>query len=395
MVTGFRSSADFDLNGKHVVLASAAAVKTQSGDTFLEASPAERNFFLGEHLLVFGERDSKAHALRATKVIIVSVPLGIVTARGIVEATFAAGTVAPDPVVRAAGYKVVISPKAAISYLPPASSADPIAVNMWMAFHGKQQPDGTILADKVVWARNTIDKNGQKLIDKTDYDPAAVDPDAGQNPLSKAFTGIDPTKIPPYEDHLMQARISAVGDKLIPQYQRDLPAGDPAKIKFRFQLVNESRWRQPLTLGSGIILVPFQLVERMQNDSQLAALLAFNVAMAMEQQAVDTQKSLTPLLARAGIETAGLLCAPIGAGVLTYDLVGVPGTLSAAKQVKNQDEERLRVSLFLLHDAGYDIHEAPHAWWLLNSKKKDLAQIALPHRAAYLYQVLGTTWRSS
>ena len=58
-------------------------------------------------------------------------------------------------------------------------------------------------------------------------------------------------------------------------------------------------------------------------------------------------------------------------------------------------EQSARVSLGLLHDAKYDIYEAPIAWWILASRKpKDLADIAMPERARYLYQMLGTTWRT-
>ena len=56
-------------------------------------------------------------------------------------------------------------------------------------------------------------------------------------------------------------------------------------------------------------------------------------------------------------------------------------------------EQNSRVSLSLLSDAGYDLHEAPDAWWLLNSRKpKERAAIALPARTIYLYSVLDAAW---
>jgi hypothetical protein len=58
-------------------------------------------------------------------------------------------------------------------------------------------------------------------------------------------------------------------------------------------------------------------------------------------------------------------------------------------------EQRDRVSLALLHDAGYDIVQAPMAWWLLApGKQKSLTEINLPKRAAYLYSILGETWHN-
>jgi hypothetical protein len=51
------------------------------------------------------------------------------------------------------------------------------------------------------------------------------------------------------------------------------------------------------------------------------------------------------------------------------------------------------VSLSLLHDAGYDVQQAPLAWWLLAPKKpKDITDVPLPRRAEYLYRIIGETW---
>ena len=390
LITALPSSLTPDINGKHVLLTPTTEIKVRNGDRTSPASPADRTFYLGEHLQIFGKL--KSHILEATRIVILPAQPAEVTARGIVEAVLPATT--SVTLLRAAGYKLLLPASLSVTFLPAGSPNKPLQTNLWIAFHGKQQPDGIILADKVIAFENTIGKSEQKLIDKTDYDPTAIDPDTGQTLLSKAFLGIDPHKIPPYEDHAMQLRLTAIGERLIPAYQRALPTTDPTKINFRFQLIDQGSWRQPLTLGSGIILVPFQIVDRMQNDSQLATLLANSIAVSLEKQAIDTQVSVKMLAATLGLETAGVLCAPIAIGDLALQAALVPAAISNAKAARLQDEERLRVSLFLLDDAGFDIYQAPHAWWLLSSKKKDLSQIPLPRRAAYLYQVLGTAWHT-
>jgi len=64
--------------------------------------------------------------------------------------------------------------------------------------------------------------------------------------------------------------------------------------------------------------------------------------------------------------------------------------------LRHEQEQSGRVSLVFLRDAGYDIHEAPKAWWLLAPKKPGpMIDTPLPERAAYLYQTIGTTWRST
>jgi len=49
----------------------------------------------------------------------------------------------------------------------------------------------------------------------------------------------------------------------------------------------------------------------------------------------------------------------------------------------------------LLHDVGYDIDQAPVAWWLLDPiSQQPLTDIEIPDRANYLYSILGETWHN-
>ena len=90
--------------------------------------------------------------------------------------------------------------------------------------------------------------------------------------------------------------------------------------------------------------------------------------------------------------------AEIASGLGGLSTFGV--TTAVAEQVANDDKRNAanqsgRVSLGLLHDAGYDITQAPIAWWLLaKSSAHDLSSIPLPPRAANLYRSLGMTWHN-
>lgn len=94
----------------------------------------------------------------------------------------------------------------------------------------------------------------------------------------------------------------------------------------------------------------------------------------------------------------------LAATSLARDVAGffVPGlslvtgiaTYSSAKSIDavlvNQSG---RVALGLMHDPGYDVHQAPFAWWTIASRhKKDITDTPLPPRAANLYGSIGTTW---
>ncbi len=254
--------------------------------------------------------------------------------------------------------------------------------------------DGGVVADKVDFRNNDVNEREARLGEKTEHDPAAVDPNAGQNPASKYLIGIDPKQIPPFKDDAMQARVSAIGNKLIPKYQRELPDTDPTKINFRFQLVSESAIRA-IAWPNGIILVPRQVVERLQNDSQLAAVLASSVALVLEKQSHRflPNHKLLPLqvagLAGSNFVTLGPGLALLALSNSTLFSFGEDSALRRAT------EQNGRVTLSLMHDAGYDIYEAPRAWWLLmDTKLKGLDKTPLPHYSEYLYKFLGETWHA-
>ncbi|MEI9968154.1 MAG: hypothetical protein WDM87_05830 [Terracidiphilus sp.] len=81
---------------------------------------------------------------------------------------------------------------------------------------------------------------------------------------------------------------------------------------------------------------------------------------------------------------------------LTAPLLAWGAADIARSQVERiRDEQSDRVGLGLLHDAGYDIDQAPVAWWRLASKKlQPINRIPMPERSAYIYHILGETWHN-
>jgi hypothetical protein len=127
-------------------------------------------------------------------------------------------------------------------------------------------------------------------------------------------------------------------------------------------------------------------VDRLQNDSQIAAVLADGIARALERQQYLTS---TKIKAAYASMIASAFVPNGGVGVATGGMV--------ASDIETREmQQRGRISLVLLHDAGYDIDQAPIAWWLLDpAKAKPLTEIDLPDKAEYLYSVLGEIWHNS
>ena len=240
---------------------------------------------------VFGDLDKKHHTIAATEIRF-NVPSFDDSVSGFAIIDLIPKHDHSNPhqlLVRADGYLILISPDTSFRSNLPDQSLAAIHTNVWLAYHGRHKPDGTILADKASFIDNKIISRENKLLAKTDYDPEKIGPDAYQSDVSKAFLGLDPKKIPPYKDAAMQARIDRIGASLIPEYQKALPASDPTKINYRFELVDGARWPDAITWPSGLILVPYQIVDRLKDDSQLATVLADNIACALEKQSFRMQ----------------------------------------------------------------------------------------------------------
>lgn len=281
-------------------------------------------------------------------------------------------------------------PDTKLTLAPPLKSLAEVSTNQWIRYRGVQQSDGIVMVNAAVITANDVSGTEDKLRKNTEYDPSKVADDAHQSGISKAFKGVDYKRIPPWHDDAMQARVERIGNSLIPAWQRALPEGDPAKINFRFQVIDEKKVRDAIYLPSGVIVVPHQVVERMQNDDQLATVLADNIAENLEKDVLHMVSVGRKVLAAdiAG-DVAGAFVPGLG---LATNLAG-GGAGSHAQNLELQQSGR--VSLCLLHDAGYNIDQAPLAWWLLAAKPgKPLDQVAIPPRAATLYTMLGTTWHT-
>jgi hypothetical protein len=127
----------------------------------------------------------------------------------------------------------------------------------------------------------------------------------------------------------------------------------------------------------------------MQNDSQLAALLAADIAVALEKQTFRTRPTARKIAAANVAAHVGGIFVP-GLGLASTLATGV----ATATMMQHVMEQSGRVSLCLMHDAGFDQTQAPLAWWLLADKKsKGLENTAIPASSQYLYKFLGETWR--
>lgn len=411
-VTRAASGSDFDVDGVRILcrpMTTHGAIETANGIRQSVAGCQNDPPYIGEQLEIYGLQSTDAISAQlpdpgppgrvisidAKRIESLPVRPHEVSSSAVIDATPAQSA---DPAqgysISADGYRIRITAKTKIEWGSPLRSLADVKAGDWIKYKGKQDTAGALIAASVQIGHNTIPGGEEKLRENSKYDPSAIAPGTKQNFLEDGFKGgcrgsyiegCDPNKFPPYNDAEMQARIEKIGDSLIPAYQRALPANDPAKIDFRFQLIDTKLFRGTLTLPSGFVLVPHQVVERLQNDSQLAAVLADGIARAMEKQQYRTEGKIRTAYA-----------STLAAAAVPYTGYGAFVGAQVAESIEERElEQRCRVSLVLLHDAGYDIDQAPLAWWLLDpGKQTPLSKIEIPDRAVYLYRILGESWHN-
>ncbi len=368
-VTAVLPAGAFDIEGVHIRITPTTQWRIHTGSSTTSTS-APTAFYLGETLDATGYLDHATHTLTATRIDLVPTSTATVSGTAIIDLIPPATQATSDKVVRADGFLLRITEKTRLTFTAPLTSIADIATNQWIDYSGVQQLDGTVLLDNASIGRNTVGKSEDKLRTKTDYNPDTVTEADHQGGVSKFFKGTDVRRIPPVGNEDMLARVQRIGQSLIPAYQRALPDTDPTKIHFRFQVIDTTKWRDAVTMPSGVIVVPRQVIERMQNDDQLATVIADNIAENLEKDAYRLVPAGHRILAAdiAG-DVAGVFIP--GAGIAT----GLTTGGIAKHLVTVQLRQSGRVSLDLLHDAGYDIDQAPLAM------VAPRPQIAQAHRA--------------
>jgi hypothetical protein len=387
-VTRVTAGSDFDVNGFRVL----CGVETQNvqhlapgHDLNTSGCPAYVPY-LGEPFIVYGTK--KRSSLRAEKIEPRPLSLGSVQGSAVIDAVPSSGRGGASPaefLVRADGYQILLGGNIHVSWIPPLRAYADVRPGDWIEYRGKLGSDGVVRAEEARLSPNIVSKAEVYARSDLVHVAAIADPLQPDKIVLK-YVALDGPETSFYADPAMQARVDGILKTLIPSFQKDLPDDDPRKINFRIQLTSDKKWNQVIPLPSGVILIPHQVVVRLNNDSQLAAVVADAVAFTMENEAFR-MRGVVPGVAIASFAYLNPLTAPLLAwGAADY----------ARSQVERiRDEQSDRVGLGLLHDAGYDIDQAPVAWWLLASRKlQPINNITMPERSANLYRILGEVWHN-
>ncbi len=257
-------------------------------------------------------------------------------------------------------------PKSAPQNKPvPLTSVDFLDSNTFLMYEGTRQNDGTILATKIVFQNPEIECGEAKMLKK--LTPKIKDPDYAKSKSGELKVGSSKYKLIANKE--AQDYISALGRKLIPEHQRQLPDADPLKIPFRFYLV-ERAFSMVYGHPNGVVVVNSEVFNTYQNEAQIAYLIAreINHVTGKHEWRVDHYHKLSLTALDLGVGTFGM------PGLLASGFLvdGIKGGYA-----ESFEEEADCASLQQMLLAGYDVREAPRAWKRFGEKyaEKDSATI--------------------
>jgi hypothetical protein len=391
-VTAIHSPGEFEVNRRHVTI----VASTEFGplDGAAKNLQIERpDFSIGMYVRATGKMDYRTNTVIAAVIEIRDETEQNISGAGVIDRVFTTG---PGPVFRADGYLVRVTPETDVHFGTGLTSLNEVGTNIWVRFEGKRNHSGEVLAAKAGFAKPKLPRHKR--------DPMAVQVGAFPPGSMIDFDGYFKTESAQHrlndgggwcgwyvvpQDVALQQRVRRIGMSVVPQYQRDMPDDDPAKIPFRFYAVNENTIRSEIFCDNGLVLVPLKAVERLTNDDQLAALLADGVAAELQHQGARIMLDMNLISAAEAaayitIRSATGVGAAFGGGsILKYEIQ------------RKMEDKRAREALGLMADAGFDPWQAPEAWRLLDPRtpKKNPSKLKYPARSTYLLGILAPQYK--
>jgi len=149
------------------------------------------------------------------------------------------------------------------------ASLDSLNLDTFVHYEGVRAENGSIQAKTVEFQHGELENGEAKLW--RHYDPKVKPPDYASFVPGELEMHWKKYKILPNQQ--VQDYIAKIGESLIPEHQRDLPAGDPMKIPFRFYLV-EAKSFNAVSYPNGVVVVHSDVFDVLQNEAQLAFVLS-------------------------------------------------------------------------------------------------------------------------
>jgi predicted Zn-dependent protease len=232
-----------------------------------------------------------------------------------------------------------------------------------MTYVGNRNEDGSISATRLEFVRNELEKGEANIWKRLSAKVKAsnfAQGKAGQLQIK----GIGKFRLVPNAD--AQNYIANLGTSLIPAVQKNIPGIDKEKIPFQFYLIQDKE-PNAFATANGIIVVHDSMLEILENESQLAFIMAHEISHSIQEhtwrQMQYHRKKLAALAIGGAIAGAFGGWGSVVQNVTTLTEAAVKN--GYARDLENQAD---RMALEYMTSAGFDPREAPRVWKVMSSK---------------------------
>ncbi len=235
---------------------------------------------------------------------------------------------------------------------------------MFATFEGMQQPDGAILASRIIFLKNELEKGesglwkSMKITEKT---PNFTAGDPGELKVSS----VGKFKLLPNQQ--VQEYVTRIGQSLIPAYQKNLADDDPQKINFKFYVIRDKD-ANAFALANGVVVINSGMIMKLENEAQLAAVIAHEISHATQEhtwRAMNKDKN----------KRTALLVGTLAASIFAPGLDTVLSLVSSAMvngYSRRLEDQADRIGLEYMVAANYDPREAPRVWKIMSKGGRDM-----------------------
>lgn len=244
--------------------------------------------------------------------------------------------------------------------LEPLESLAQVTIGTAMTYEGRRDRDtGRILAERVEFVNNDLEDGEARLWKSL---KTSIKTAQGLKPGELKIDKVGKFKLLPSAE--VQEYVAALGRKLIPAYQRDMRGDDPRRIPFQFHVALDDN-ANAFATPNGIVVVNSGLIELLENEAQLAAVLGHEIAHSTHEHTWRQQQFHKGK--RLAIGIAGAFAAAYGYRSLA-DIAGLVNAAIVSGHSRSLENQSDRVGLEYMVAAGYDPREAPAVWKLMTRK---------------------------
>jgi hypothetical protein len=247
------------------------------------------------------------------------------------------------------------------------TTTDQIKSNTFINYSGTRQNDGSIVLQKAEFTANELTSGEGRLWKSLSPKVKPSNLVTGK-PGDLTIKGVGRYKLVPNQE--VQKYVSDLGMSLIPANQRGLPAGAPLKIPFQFFVV-EQRVPNASALPNGTVVVNSGLLNVLENEAQLAAVLSHEISHATEKHSYRQMQYHKNV--RTAIAIAGAVGAAYGGntGNAVANLTRLTEAAIRNGYQRSLENQADRVGLEYMVAAGYDGREAARVWKAMSLKFGD------------------------